>query len=76
MVHHVDVVTSVRELLLDVVPVSAKDMMDVMDLLANVKKANVFATHLAAQSHRETGTPLQHSINNIRMSTFLYLNFT
>ena len=44
MVHHVLVVTSVRELLLDVVLVSVKD---VMDLLASAKKANVSAIRIA-----------------------------
>ena len=50
MVHRVDVVTSVRELLLDVVPVSVKDA---MDLLASVKKTNVSVISLAAQRHKQ-----------------------
>ena len=44
VVHHVPVVTHVREVLLDVVPVCAED---VMDLLASVKRTTVSVTSVA-----------------------------
>jgi len=44
VVHHVPVVIHVREVLLDVAPVYAED---VMDLLASVKRTSVSVTSLA-----------------------------
>ena len=51
VVHRVDVVIHVRELLLDVVPVSVKD---VMGLLASVTKTSVSVTRIAVQQSHET----------------------
>ena len=51
VVHLVPVGINVKETLLDVVPVSAKD---VMDLLASVKRENASVTrHAVLQKHKE-----------------------